>query len=101
MTDPRPVRKPVPEPTAESLRADIDRGLTGDKVPGSDPAAVPLGTDAEAGGAPPTPAEVALEARSRTLRPPPERAGVPHPGWFWAGGAILVLLVVFALVWTI
>ena len=34
-------------------KAATDRGLTGDKVPGFDPAAAPLGTDAETGGAPP------------------------------------------------
>ena len=94
MTDPKADPKP---PTVETLRAAIDRGLTGDKVPGSDPAAAPLGTDAEAGGAPPTPAEVALEAESRPEPPPPQREGVPHPGWFWAGGIALVLLVVVAL----
>lgn len=33
------------------LRDDIDRGRTGDKVAGFDPAAAPLGTDEEAGGA--------------------------------------------------
>ena len=59
--------RPEPHPqTVDRLRADIDRGLTGDKVAGCDPAAAPLGTDAEAGGAPPTRAEVELEARSRT-----------------------------------
>jgi hypothetical protein len=36
-------------PTAE-LRRDIDRGLTGDKVPADDPADAPLSTDDEAAG---------------------------------------------------
>lgn len=43
----------APSPvTAEPhrLRDAIDRGLTGDKVPASDPAAAPLGTDDEAAG---------------------------------------------------
>ena len=41
-------------PVAASRRkAEIDRGLTEDKVPGFDPAAAPLGTDDEAAGAPP------------------------------------------------
>ncbi|GGL97264.1 hypothetical protein GCM10011534_19080 [Pseudooceanicola nanhaiensis] len=51
---PRPDDK-TPRPSgAESarLREDIDSGATGDKVPFSDPSAAPLGTDAEAGGAP-------------------------------------------------
>ena len=38
---------------ASRHRAATERGLTGDKVPGFDPAAAPLGTDAEAAGAPP------------------------------------------------
>jgi len=33
-------------------RGDIQKGLTGDKVPGFDPAAAPLETDAEAAGTP-------------------------------------------------
>ena len=44
--------------TADKLRADINRGRTGDKVPFHDPAAAPLGTDDEAAGATPTPEQV-------------------------------------------
>ena len=48
-----PTDKPNESHAAEqSLRADIDSGRTGDKVDASDPATVPLGTDAEAGGTP-------------------------------------------------
>jgi hypothetical protein len=95
MTDPKPT-------TADGLRAAIDRGLAGDKVPGSDPAAAPLGTDAEAGGAPPTPAEIAMEADSTTMRAPPERASpeqarAPRPAWLWAGGLVVVLLIAIAI----
>lgn len=36
--------------TVDRLRADIDRGRTGDKRPGCDPAAAPLGSDDEAAG---------------------------------------------------
>jgi hypothetical protein len=36
----------------DRLRADIDRGRTGDKFPWPDPAAAPLGTDEEAAGTP-------------------------------------------------
>src|SRR3954463_13680412 len=42
---------------AARRRAATDPGLTGDKVPGFDPAAAPLGTDAETGGAPPLAAD--------------------------------------------
>lgn len=45
-------------PSADRLRHDIDQGRAGDKVPFPDPAAAPLGTDDEAAGSPPTPAEV-------------------------------------------
>jgi hypothetical protein len=51
-------------PTVDELRKAIDRGQAGDKTPGVDPAAAPLGTDAEAGGHPPTPAELAAEAEA-------------------------------------
>jgi len=86
--------RPEPHPqTVDRLRADIDSGLTGDKVPGSDPAAAPLGTDAEAGGAPPTRAEIDLEARSRPrMDPAPE--GSKRSAWIWGAGVVLVLLLV-------
>jgi hypothetical protein len=44
----------------------IDRGLTSDKVPGFDPAAAPLGTDAETAGAPPTVIDPPLSENART-----------------------------------
>lgn len=47
-------------PTSDRLRQDIDRGRGGDKVDNVDPAAAPLGTDDEAAGKPPTPAEIEL-----------------------------------------
>ena len=40
-------------------RARIDRGDTGDKIAVNDPAAAPLGTDAEAGGASTSPGDIA------------------------------------------
>ena len=63
MSDPRNV---------DELRHAVDSGRTGDKVAYPDPAAAPLGTDAEAGGIPPTPADVELDARlSGKLWDPP------------------------------
>ena len=44
-------------PTTDQLREQIDSGQTGEKHGAVDPAAAPLGTDAEAGGTPPTPGE--------------------------------------------
>lgn len=49
---------PTPHTTGERLRDATDAGLTGDKVPYGDPAASPLGTDSEAGGSRPSPADI-------------------------------------------
>jgi len=54
-----------PANTVEQLRADIDRGRTGDKIAGPDPAAAPLGADEEAAGTPLRPEAVAA-ARARS-----------------------------------
>jgi hypothetical protein len=51
-------RQPGRPPNADQLRAAIDSGRTGDKVAFPDPAAAPLGTDAEAAGAPPASNEI-------------------------------------------
>jgi hypothetical protein len=59
--------------TAAQLRGDIDQGRTGDKAKGLDPAAAPMETDAEAGGAPPTTAEIE-QARAHE-----RRGGDPNP----------------------
>jgi hypothetical protein len=67
-----------PSSTSEQLRHDIDSGLTGDKAPGFDPAAAPMGADAEAGGAAPTAAEIA-QAREAELRPTPKRPNAVEP----------------------
>jgi hypothetical protein len=53
--------------TSAQLRDDIDSGRTGDKAPGFDPAAAPLGTDEEAGGTPPSP-ELIARARAAEAR---------------------------------
>lgn len=63
--EPRPNPPPMTGTgaTASQLRQDIDSGATGDKVPMLDPAAAPLGSDAEASGVPPTPKTLALARR--------------------------------------
>jgi hypothetical protein len=85
---------------AAQLRDDIDSGRTGDKVAHSDPAAAPLGTDAEAGGAPPTAEEVAIARQHETGRPigdpspadqPPKQAGMAPKGRFVWLVAVLVI----------
>jgi hypothetical protein len=50
--------------TVDRLRADIDAGRTGDKIPHSDPAAAPLGTDEEAAGTPISSAAVTMARRA-------------------------------------
>jgi hypothetical protein len=62
-------------PNAAQLRDAIDRGRTGSKVPARDPAAAPLGTDDEAGGAPPTPGEVATAMRAELKNPAATHGG--------------------------
>lgn len=86
-----PTREPQPA-TADRMREDIDQGRTGEKVPGLDPAAAPLGTDDEAAGAPPTLREREIEDRGRIMAP------LVEPSWYsgtrlaWAAGIIIVLL---------
>nr|WP_111298262.1 hypothetical protein [Paracoccus saliphilus] len=59
--------------TAETLRQGIDHGQAADKVDYPDPAAAPLGTDAEAGGNPVTPREAKL-AHEQEIRNPPSQS---------------------------
>lgn len=49
-------------PTTDQLKHAIDSGATNEKVAWPDPAASPLGTDAEAGGQSPKPEEIAIAA---------------------------------------
>lgn len=51
--------------TASQVRGDIQRGMTGDKRPGIDPAAAPMEADAEAGGTPPTQEEIDMARESQ------------------------------------
>jgi hypothetical protein len=57
-------------PTVDQLRKEIDRGQSGDKAPGVDPAAAPLGTDDEAAGHPPTEEERAMAAEAQRAEDP-------------------------------
>jgi hypothetical protein len=81
-------QQPAPEPGSEArpqtgtLRQAIDSGKTGDKVPAADPAAAPLGTDAEAAGTP-VPRDVAEAEKRRqeeTARDLPEGSAVAPTG---------------------
>jgi hypothetical protein len=79
----------MPAPTTDQLRDNIDKGRTGEKVSMPDPATVPLGTDAEAGGNPPTAKERAMDVAAT---PGPSQGRVV-PG----GMVYLVLVFVLAL----
>jgi hypothetical protein len=57
------------------LRHSIDEGETHDKVAVTDPAAVPLGTDSEAGGHTPTSEEVEIALREETKSVSPKAQG--------------------------
>ncbi|WP_052715870.1 hypothetical protein [Devosia chinhatensis] len=78
--------------TGERLRADIDAGLTGDKIAFPDPAAAPLETDAEAGGN-------ATSFRSERRQP----AANPKGNWagmlIYVGLAALIASVAASIVW--
>jgi hypothetical protein len=64
-------------PNVTHLRSAIDRGKTGDKIPYSDPAAAPLGTDEEAAGTPLSRPAVSTaldtEMSRRSVDPNPDR----------------------------
>ena len=84
--------------TMDALRDSIDRGETGDKVPASDPAAAPLGTDDEAAGAPPDPKLVAEVQARETSRPAPSEGWAPYEAEGGPGtGVAIFLLAVVAL----
>jgi hypothetical protein len=67
----------------EQLRADIDSGRTGEKVPGSDPAAAPLGTDDEAAGGPAAPRSIEVTRQYETRRPSTVRPAHHDLGAAW------------------
>ena len=87
-----------------TLKHAIDTGRTGDKVPGFDPGAAPLGTDEETVGTPPV-----SDAHDRTpgsLRAPTDLAADPNGNdrpiyrvqdrLIWPAIVVLILIVVGA-----
>ncbi len=84
------------------LRAEIDAGETGDKIPFPDPAAAPLGTDDEAGGAPLRPKAIAADAAREMFRNTPKDAPDRTGPWVWAivlAGLLVIAAAVAALYW--
>ena len=89
------------------LRDDIDRGSTGDKVAFSDPAAAPLGTDAEPGGSP-TELGAMAEARKaegeskeprQPKKSPAELQRTSHPRPLVTVAVLAVVIAGLALIW--
>jgi hypothetical protein len=83
------------------VRDRIDRGEMGDKIAGEDPAAAPLGTDAEAGGSGTHARDVARSAASEQAGPIAQaaaqrRAAVPR-----RRNVVALVLAVAAVVYTI
>jgi hypothetical protein len=84
--------------TSDRLRADIDRGRTGDKVAVADPALAPLGTDEEAAGTPPSEAAVAQAHEFETQRGFAEPE-TPAIGDAWILIAFILLFALIVLIW--
>lgn len=78
------------------LRAEVDSGQTGDKVPFPDPAAAPLGTDDEAGGATPSRGEIGAAAARETSRDTPRTAPDKTGPWVLAIVAAALLVIAAA-----
>lgn len=91
-----------PEAGGIGDRAAVDRGETGDKMPGFDPAAAPMETDSEAGGAP---SGGSAPAPSGISHRPPQTStgsamqamlGVEAPGGHRVWWLVVTVLVVIA-----
>lgn len=99
--------QPRGEPASGApLRSAIDSGQTRDKVAGSDPAASPLGTDAEAAGTPVSARQSEAAIRHETGRGagiPPEpassstRGGTRTAAYLAGAGLIIIVLFLIAL----
>lgn len=81
------------------LRDRIDRGETGDKIAVEDPAAAPLGTDAEAGGSATSGSHIACSAAAEQAGAVVQGRAVARPSRFLglALAAIAAVCVVAAL----
>jgi len=102
---------PDERPTAANIRGDIQQGATGDKQPMFDPAAAPLETDAEAGGAPMTDEQLRVtranqprrtassaegDGRIRETAPHPQPMPISFNRLMLACGLVIVLVLIAA-----
>lgn len=81
------------KPTTAMLKADIDSGRTGDKIPHYDPGLSQLGTDDEAAGNAPSHERVAL-ARETEAAPP----GLREAATAKSGARVLPLFIAFVVI---
>lgn len=72
MTDQMQTGEPGRGANPAQIKGDIDAGETGDKTPGFDPGAAPLGTDEEAAGPVISPGREAEERRRARIGRPEE-----------------------------
>lgn len=80
MPDTVPTPAPGPRANPAQIKGDIDAGETGDKAPGFDPGAAPLGADEEAAGPMVSGrAEAQERVRERRGRPAQRRPNAVEP----------------------
>jgi hypothetical protein len=85
--------------TVSQLRDDIDSGRTGDKVDWSDPAAAPLGTDAEAAGTPASPEMLTAVRAAENSRSVDSASHRWQPGAAWVLVALVLVIVAVLIGW--
>lgn len=93
--------QPPRAPTVDELRRRIDSGEAADKVDFPDPAAAPLGTDAEAAGAPPGETvreRAARDAQRGDLVQAAQEARRPAPPLVTIGFFVLIAIFAVAIV---
>ena len=83
----------------DQLRHRIDAGETGDKVPGSDPAIAPLGTDEEAGGASTSPEDIAASALQQAVSDAGDAPPLARAAIVFGVAAALAIVLALLLVW--
>lgn len=86
-------------PTSAMLKADIDSGVTGDKVKAYDPGLSQLGTDDEAAGHSPSHERIALARETESAPARARMASRPHgpnawvvPGYCFVVGSVGIVL---------
>jgi hypothetical protein len=82
---------PSSAPTTAMLKADIDSGSTGEKVPHYDVGLSPLGTDDEAAGLPPSPERIALARKTEAASSRVQAQADIHGARSWVTPAFIAV----------